>query len=94
MPNHPVMQKILSRPATPLKTLKMPPLSTTPSLDTQLLSQARIALSKSDTTAIRMLMATITNGNALNQCERPILPQLYLSIMKPMHPAVAAYTLA
>ena len=29
---------------------------------------ARMALSKSLTTAIRMLMATITNGKHLNQC--------------------------
>ena len=81
-------------PAVPLSTLCQPPLRTTPSLDTKLEPHAMMALSKSLATAIRMLMATITNGNALNQCERPILPQLYLSIMKPMHPAVAAYTLA
>ena len=40
------------------------------------------------------MMATMTKGKALNQWERPILPQEYLSIMKPMQPAVAAYTLA
>ncbi len=81
---------MLSRPATPLNTLCQPPFSTTPSVDTQLVPQARNALSKSLATAMRMLMATITNGNALNQWLRPILPQLYLIIMKPMQPAVAA----
>ena len=72
----------------------MPPLSRTPSSVTKLESQATMALSKSLATAIKMLMATITNGNALNQWERPTFVQLYLSIMKPMHPAVAAYTFA
>ena len=59
-------------------------------METQLVPQARNALSKSLTTAMRMFMATMTKGNALNQWLRPILPQLYLIIMKPMQPAVAA----
>ena len=94
MPNQPVMQAILSRPAMPLNTLCQPPYRVTPSVDTQVVPKARKALSKSLTTAMRMLMATMTKGKALNQCERPILPQEYFSIMKPMQPAVAAYTLA
>ena len=88
------MQAMLMMPATPLNTLCQPPYSVTPSEDTQVVPQARMALSKSLTTAMRMLMATMTKGKALNQCERPILPQEYFSIMKPMQPAVAAYTLA
>ena len=34
-------------------------------------------------------MATMTKGKALNQWVLPT-PHLYFSIMKPMHPAVAA----
>ena len=49
-----------------------------------------MALSKSLTTAMRMLMATMTNGKHLNQCDLPILPHRYLSAMKPMQPMVAA----
>ncbi len=56
--------------------------------------KARKALSKSLTTAMRMLMATMTKGKALNQWERPTFVQEYLIIMKPMQPMVAAYTLA
>ena len=84
------MQKMLIRPAMPLNTLCQPPMSVTPSEETHVVPNARTALSKSETTAIRMLIATIAKGKALNQWERPMLPQPYLSIMKPMHPAVAA----
>ncbi len=40
--------------------------------------------------AMRMLMATMAKGNTLKASLRPSLPQPYLSIMKPMQPAVAA----
>ena len=90
MPHQPVMQKMLIRPAMPLKTLCQPPIRVTPSEETQVVPKARKALSKSETTAIRMLMATMANGNALNHSALPSLPQRYLSIMKPMQPAVAA----
>ena len=36
---------------------------------------------------------TIANGNTLNHCVLP-MPHLYLSIIKPIHPAVAAYNFA
>ena len=52
-----------------------------------------MADSKSLHTAIKMLIATMTNGKALNHCVFPI-PHLYLSIMKPIHPATAAYSFA
>ncbi len=94
MPNQPVMQAMLIRPATPLNTLCQPPYSVTPSVETHVVPQARMADSKSEATAIRMLMATITNGKHLNHSDLPILPHLYLSAMKPMQPAVAAYSLA
>lgn len=90
MPNQPVMQAMLMMPATPLNTLCQPPYSVTPSEDTQVVPQARMALSKSLTTAMRMLMATMTNGKHLNQCALPIAPHEYLMAMKPMHPMVAA----
>ena len=82
------------RPATPLNTLCQPPMSVTPSVETQVVPHARIADSKSETTAMRMLMATITNGKHLNHSDLPMAPHLYLSAMKPMHPAVAAYSFA
>ena len=94
MPNQPVMQKMLSRPATPLKTLCQPPYKVTPSVEIHVVPQPRMADSKSDTTAMRMLMATITNGKHLNQCDLPMDPHLYLRAMKPMQPMVAAYSLA
>ena len=90
MPHQPVMQKMLMRPAMPLKTLCHPPMRTTPSVDTQVVPKARMALSKSEATAMRMLMATMAKGNTLKASLRPSLPQPYLSIMKPMQPAVAA----
>ena len=49
-----------------------------------------MALSKSLTTAMRMLMATMTNGKHLNQCALPIAPHEYLMAMKPIQPMVAA----
>ena len=52
-----------------------------------------MADSKSDATAIRMLMATMTKGKGLNQDFAP-MPFLYLMSMKPMQPAQAAYSLA
>ena len=90
MPHQPVMQKMLMMPARPLNTLCHPPMRVMPSLETHVVPHALMALSKSDATAIRMLMATITNGYALNQWLLPMDPQRYLSTMKPMHPAVAA----
>ena len=74
----------------PLNTLCQPPYRVTPSEETHVVPNARTALSKSLTTAIRMLMATITNGKHLNQSALPSLPQWYFKIMKPMQPAVAA----
>src|SRR5699024_12515143 len=44
-----------------------------------------MADSKSLATAIRMLMATITKGYALNQCVFPI-PHSYLIIINPIQP--------
>ena len=77
-------------PARPLKTLCHPPIRVMPSLESQVVAHALMALSKSDATAIRMLMATITNGYALNQWLLPMEPHQYLSTIKAMHPAVAA----
>ena len=65
-------------------------MSSTPSELIHVVPNARKALSKSLTTAMRMLMATMAKGNTLNASLRPSLPQPYLSIMKPMQPAVAA----
>ena len=80
---------MLRIPARPLKTLCQPPKSHTPSLLSHHLFQPMTALSKSETTAIRMLMATMTKGKGLNQCLAP-MPHLYLIIMKPMQPVRAA----
>ena len=91
--HHAVMQKMFSRPATPFITLCQPPYCQTPSEVSHHLFQPMTADSKSETQAIRMLMATMMNGKGLNQCLAP-MPHLYLIIMKPMHPAVAAYSLA
>ena len=52
-----------------------------------------MADSKSEATAMRMLIATMMNGKGLNQCFAP-MPHLYLIIMKPMQPVRAAYSLA
>ena len=81
---------MLMRPAMPLNTLCQPPMRVTPSEETQVVPKARTALSKSLTTAMRMLMATMAKGKTLKASLRPSLPQPYLSIMKPMQPAVAA----
>lgn len=94
MPNQPVMQAMLSRPATPLNTLCQPPMRGTPSVESHVVPHARIADSKSEMTAMRMLMAAITNGKHLNHSDLPIDPHLYVSAMKPMQPAVAAYSFA
>ena len=74
MPHQPVMTKMFRMPAMPLNTLCQPPYRVTPSEDTHVVPNARTALSKSLTTAIRMLMATITNGKHLNQSALPSLP--------------------
>ena len=83
-------------PAMPLTQFHQPPYSHTFSLDSHHRSpycwraiKPFTPDSKSLTTAIRMLMATMTKGNALNHWVLPML-HLYLSIIKPMHPAVAA----
>ena len=44
-------------------------------METQVVPQARMADSKSETTAIRMLIATMTKGKALNQWALPSEPQ-------------------
>ena len=80
---------MFSRPATPFITLCQPPYCHTPSDVSHHLFQPIAALSKSEAQAMRMLMATMMKGNGLNQCLAPI-PHLYLIIIKPMHPAVAA----
>ena len=87
-------------PAIPLTQFHHPPYSHTFSDDSHQRSpySARAIApltpdSKSLTTAIRILIATITNGNTLNQLVLPIF-HLYFSIMKPIHPAVAAYSFA
>ena len=69
------MTKMFKMPATPLNTLCQPPYSVTPSLETHVVPKARTALSKSLTTAIRMLMATMTNGKHLNHSALPSDPQ-------------------
>ena len=97
MPHQPVIHTILNRPARPFSTFHQPPYSHTPSEDSHqppARDPARIADSKSEATAIRMLIATITKGKALNQCDFPSFPQLYFSTINPIQPAVAAYSLA
>ena len=83
-------------PAMPLTQFHQPPYSHTFSLDSHQRSpycwraiKPLMPDSKSLTTAIMMLMATMTKGNTLNHSVLPML-HLYFSIMKPMHPAVAA----
>ena len=96
MPHQPVMQRMFRIPAMPLTQFHQPPYSQTFSLDShQRVPVSAIAIaprmpdSKSLATAIRMLMATMAKGKALNQWVLPT-PHLYLSIMKPMQPMVAA----
>ena len=90
---------MLMIPARPLRIFHQPPNSHTFSLESHQPPAAPPALmplmadSKSLATAIRMLIATMTKGNTLNHWVLPML-HLYLSIIKPMHPAVAAYSLA
>ncbi len=88
----------------PLKTLFQPASCSTPSEVTHVIfSSVKTlppfaetyekkceALSKSETTAIRMLIATITNGKARNHLALPREPHLYLMTMKPMQPVRAA----
>ena len=100
MPHQAVMQKMLTIPAMPLTQFHQPPYSHTFSEDSHQRSPnsframaPRMPDSKSLATAMRMLMATMAKGNTLNHSVLPML-HLYLSIMKPMHPAVAAYSLA
>ena len=75
MPHQPVMQKMFSRPAMPLSQFHQPPYSQTFSLDSHQLSTERAPLmadSKSLPTAMRILMATMTKGNGLNQSFLPM----------------------
>lgn len=65
-------------------------MSVTPSVLIQVVPNALKADSKSETIAMRMLIATITKGNALNHSALPSLPQRYFNAMKPMQPIVAA----
>ena len=92
IPPHPVIQNILMMPAIPLIQFHHPPFSHTPSFEYYhpfTASAPLIADSKSEPTAIRMLMATITNGKHLNQSFAPMLVW-YLRSMKPIQPATAA----
>ena len=92
--HQPVIQKMLMMPASPLNTLCQPPKSQTSSEDSHqeyhpLMADSKSLLmadSKSLATAIRMLIATITNGYALNQWVLP-MPHSYLIIMNPIQPA-------
>ncbi len=100
MPHQPVMHRILIMPAMPFSQFHQPPYSQTFSLESHQRSPCwpnaiapLMADSKSLHTAIMILMATITNGKTLNHSVLPML-HLYLSIIKPMQPAVAAYSFA
>ena len=79
-------------PAIPFTQFHHPPFNHTSSVDFHHPPTAFapfIADSKSDPTAIKMFIATMMNGKGLNQSFLP-MPQPYLIIMKPIHPAVAA----
>ena len=84
--HQPVIQKMLMMPASPLNTLCQPPKSQTSSEDSHQEYHPLMADSKSLATAIRMLIATITNGYALNQWVLP-MPHSYLIIINPIQPA-------
>ena len=100
MPHQAVMQKMLMIPAMPFTQFHQPPYSHTFSEESHQRSPnsimalaPRMPDSKSLATAMRILMATMAKGNTLNQSVLPML-HLYFSIIKPMQPAVAAYSLA
>ena len=84
----------------PFTQFHQPPYSQTFSLESHQRSPVsaraiapRMPDSKSLPTAMRILMATMTKGKTLNHCVFPML-HLYFSIINPMQPAVAAYSLA
>ena len=56
-------------------------------------SEVNLALFTGDILPREDSVATIANGNTLNHSVLPI-PHLYFSIIKPIHPAVAAYNFA